>query len=55
MLDEVLVGGESRFTAVTAPGNASSLSSLGMVCDCIKLFYPAPCTGNFFFDLLNVS
>ena len=55
MLAELLVGGKSRLTAVFTLDIASSLSSLGMICDGNKLFSPASCNGEIYFDLLHVA
>ena len=53
--NELLKGGESRLAVVVAPGNAPSLSSLGMVCDRSKLFSAAPCNGEVYLDLFYVA
>ena len=55
MLTKLLLVGESRLTVAVAAANASSLSSLGMVCNGSKLFSVAPCNGELHFDLLHVA
>ena len=55
MLAELLVGDESRLAVAAMPANASSVSSLGMVCNSTKLFSPASHIDKLFFYSLHVA
>ena len=49
-LGELLLRGESGLAVAAAPVYVSSLPSLGVICDGIKLPCPAPHIGELLFD-----